>query len=314
MLKPKKIEKGDVIGVIAPSRPVIHIQKKIDEGIKVLEGFGFKIRLSKNLYKKSYYSAGSIEERASDLNSMFGDSEVKAIICATGGATSNQILDLIDYSLIKNNPKIFIGYSDITTLLLAINKKTGLITFHGPNLSDIKGLGKEAKMFLFDMLTGRRKEYILPKDIEVIRGGKARCRLVGGNIHSSNSLLGTEYSPKYDKRILFWEEVGESPASLDQQLNHLRLSGNLKNISAMVIGNLSGCIDKKYEEDNRSIDDMILELTREYDFPIIKVPYFGHDITDFYTFPIGVTSKIDTETKEFILIESPLEDSICNRR
>jgi len=118
--------------------------------------------------------------------------------------------------------------------------------------------------------------------------------------------LGTNYAPIYNKKILFWEEVGESPASLDQKLNQFKLSGNLKNISAMVIGNLSECIDKKYKEDNRPINDIILELTKGYDFPIIKVPYFGHDVSNFYAFPIGVNSEIDTKTNEFIITESPV--------
>jgi len=306
MLKPEKLKKGDTIGIIAPSRPIVNIKKDINEGIKILEDLGFKVKLGNNLYKKSYYSSGSVKERASDLNSMFANKNVKAIICATGGATSNQILDLIDYDLIKKNPKIFIGYSDITTLLLAINKKTGLVTFHGANFCDLKKLNKEARMFLFDILTGKKKEYVLPDKTEIIKEGKAKGILIGGNIHLSNFLLGTKYAPTYNKKIWFWEEVGESPASLDQKLNQFKLSGNLKNISAMVIGNLSDCIDKKYKGDNRPINEIILELTKEYNFPIIKVPYFGHNVSNFYTFPIGATSEINTKTHEFKIIESPV--------
>ncbi|MFZ3054813.1 MAG: LD-carboxypeptidase [Minisyncoccales bacterium] len=305
-LFPQRLKKGDTIGIIAPSRPIVNIKKDIDEGIKILEDLGFKIKLGNNLYKRSYYSAGSAKERASDLNSMFANKNIKAVICATGGITSNQILDFIDYDLIKKNPKIFIGYSDITTLLLAINKKTGLVTFHGPNLCDLKNLSKKDKIFLFSMLMGERKEYDFPNEIEIIKRGKAKGALIGGNIHSSNSLLGTKYAPTYNKKIWFWEEVGESPASLDQKLNQSKLSGNLKNISAMVIGNLSECIDKKYKEDNRPINEIILELTKEYSFPIIKVPYFGHNVSNFYTFPIGVTSEINTKTNKFKITESPV--------
>jgi muramoyltetrapeptide carboxypeptidase len=305
MIKPKKLVMGDTIGIIAPSRPIIHIKKEIDEGIKILKDRGFKVKLGKNLYKKSYYSAGSAKERASDLNAMFKDKQVKAIMCATGGITSNQLLDLIDYEAIKKNPKIFIGYSDITVLLLAIHKKTGLITFHGPNLHSLKKLDKKAENFLFNMLTGE-SQYCYPSEMEIIKKGVAKGALVGGNIHLSNSLLGTKYSPTYNKKIWFWEDLGESPASLDQKLNQFKLSGNLKNISGMIIGNLLDCIDKKYKEDNRSINEIILELTKEYNFPIIKVPYFGHGISNFYTFPIGVTSEINTKTCEFKIIESPL--------
>jgi muramoyltetrapeptide carboxypeptidase len=208
--------------------------------------------------------------------------------------------------LIKKNPKIFIGYSDITVLLLAIHKKTGLITFHGPNLHSLKKIDKESEDFLFDMLMGKKSQYLLPPKMEVIKKGKAKGKLLGGNLHLSNSLLGTKYSPTYNKKIWFWEELGESPASLDQKLNQFKLSGNLKNISGMIIGNLLDCVDKKYEEDNRPINEIILELTKGYDFPIIKVPYFGHGVSNFYVFPIGATSEIDTKTREFKITESPV--------
>jgi muramoyltetrapeptide carboxypeptidase len=306
MLKPEKLKKGDTIGIIAPSRPITNIEKDVEEGIRILQDLGFKIKLGNNLYKKYYYSAGSREERASDLNSMFADKCVKAVMCANGGATSNQVLDLIDYDLIRNNPKIFMGYSDITTLLLAINKKTELVTFHGINLCDLGKMDEGARMFLFDILMGKQRTYNLPDSIEVIKRGKAKGVLIGGNIHLSNSLLGTEYSPIYDNKVWFWEEIGESPASLDQKLNQFKLSRNLKDISAMIIGNLSDCIDKKYKEDNRPIEEIVLELTKGYDFPIIKVSYFGHGISNFYTFPIGVSCEIDTDINKFTIIESPV--------
>jgi muramoyltetrapeptide carboxypeptidase len=304
MIKPERLKVGDTIGIIAPSRPIN--EKEILPCIKILETRGFKVKFGKNIYKKSYYSAGSTKERASDLNTMFKDKKVKAIMCATGGIVSNQLLDLIDYEIIKKNPKIFIGYSDITILLLAIHKKTGLITFHGPNLHSLKKLDKEAENFLFDLLMGKKSQYYLPSEMEIIKKGKAKGKLLGGNLFLIDSLLGTKYTPTYNNKIWFWEEVGDSPASLDQKLNQFKLSGNLKNISAMVIGNLTDCIDKKYKEDNRPINEIILELTKEYNFPIIKVPYFGHNVSNFYTFPIGIASEINTETNEFKMIESPV--------
>jgi len=304
MIKPERLKVGDTIGIIAPSRPIN--EKEILPCIKILETRGFKVKFGKNIYKKSYYSAGSTKERASDLNTMFRDKKVKAIMCATGGIVSNQLLDLINYETIKKNPKIFIGYSDITVLLLAIHKKTGLIAFHGPNLHSLKKLTKEAENFLFDLLMGKKSQYYLPSEMEIIKKGKAKGKLLGGSLYLINSLLGTKYTPKYNKKIWFWEEVGDSPASLDQKLNQFKLSGNLKNISAMIIGNLANCIDKKYKEDNRPINEIILELTKEYNFPIIKVPYFGHNVSNFYTFPIGISSEINTETNEFKMIESPV--------
>lgn len=305
MIKPERLKVGDTIGIIAPSRPVD--KKKVLMGIKILESRGFKVKLGKNLYKKSYYSAGTAKERVSDLNAMFKDKEVKAIICAAGGISATQIIDLIDYEAIKKKPKIFLGYSDITVLLLAIHGKTGLVTFHGSTLHGLRRLSKSAKDFLFDLLMGKESQYSLPLKMEVIKKGKANGKLIGGNIHLSNSLVGTEYSPKYNNSIWFWEESGENPASLSQKLYQFKLSGNLDKISGMVIGNLAGCVDKKYKEDNRPIKDILLEVTKEYSFPIIKVPYFGHDVNNFYTFPIGIDAEIDTKNHRLILKESPVK-------
>lgn len=302
MIKPERLKIGDTIGIIAPSRPID--KKEILPCIKILEAKGFKVKFGKNLYKKSYYSAGSAKERASDLNAMFKDKKIKAIMCATGGIVSNQLLNLIDYEIIKKNPKIFIGYSDITVLLLAIHNKTNLITFHGPNLHSLKKIDKKADNFLFNLLMGEELQYYLPPKMEIIKQGRAKGILIGGNVHLSNSLLGTKYSPSYNKKIWFWEDLGESPASLDQKLNQFKLSGNLEKISGMIVGNLSDCVDKKYKENNRPIKDILLELTKEYNFPIIKVPYFGHGVSNFYTFPIGVNSEINTKTNEFKIIES----------
>lgn len=304
MIKPEKLKIGDTIGIIAPSRPVD--KKKVLAGIKKLESRGFKVKLGKNLYKKTYYSAGTAKEKASDLNAMFKDKEVKAIICAAGGISATQIVDLIDYEIIKKNPKIFMGFSDITVLLLAIYKKTGLITFHGPNLHSFRRLDKRAENFLFDLLMGKETEYSIPNDMEIIKKGKTEGKLIGGNVHLNNSLLGTEYSPSYGKAIWFWEDLGENPASLHQKLYRFKLSKNLNNVSGMIIGHLSGCVDKVYKEDNRPIEEIILEVTKEYNFPIIKVPYFGHDVNNFYTFPIGVTAEIDTKNHKLI-IKSPVK-------
>lgn len=154
---------------------------------------------------------------------------------------------------------------------------------------------------------GQRSEYCLPLEMTILKKGKAKGKLLGGNLHISNSLLGTEYLPSYNKAIWFWEEVEESPACIDHKLQQFKLSGNLEKISAMVIGNLSKCRDEKNESNNRPIEEIVLELTKGYNFPIIKVPYFGHDTSDFYTFPIGAVAEIDTAQKKFKIIESPVQ-------
>jgi muramoyltetrapeptide carboxypeptidase len=305
-MKAKSLQLGDTIGVIAPSRPIYPYQEEIYQGIENLKKLGFRVKLGKNLEQKLYYSAGTPEQKASDINEMFRDNEVKAIICATGGSSSNQILELIDFNLIKENPKIFLGYSDITTLLLAIYKKTGLITFHGPDVYEFFHISEKAQDFFLNLTAGKMDTYSYPKEITALKPGKTEGALLGGNILIMNALIGSEYFPTFDNAILFWEAVNLSPAMIDFRLNGLKIAGIMDKISGMIIGYLSECNDKKYPEDNRSINEIVLEITKRYNFPIIQVDYFGHDIANFYTFPIGINAKIDTEKLTFEILDSPV--------
>jgi muramoyltetrapeptide carboxypeptidase len=290
---------GDTIGVIAPSRPIENIKKEIENGVAVIRQLGFKVKKGKNIYKKFYYSAGTPEERVLDIHDMFTDPEVKAIICATGGSSANQLLELIDFDLIKNNSKIFLGYSDISILLLSMYKKTSITTFYGPTVYEMSMLTANSKDFLFEILKGKEKQFKYPNELNIIRPGKAEGKLIGGLLSRINSLIGTEYAPDFNDAILFWEEVNMSPAMIDFNLEALRLTGAFNKIKGMVIGHLSGCTDNKYHEDNRSIEDIILDRTAGFDFPIIKVDYFGHDVDNFYPIPVGADTVIDTDDKSF---------------
>lgn len=294
----KKIKVGDTIGVVAPSRPICLIRKRIDEGIKKIKTAGFQVKLGKYVNERTYYSAGTAKQRAEDFNNMFADKEVNAIFCATGGCSANQILPLLDYDLISKNPKPIVGYSDITNLLLGIYTKTGLVTYHGPGISGLSRVDKESGEFLFDLLTSAGSR-LYPGEMEVIKHGKVHGPLIGGNLFVSMGLLGTPYSPNYDGAVWFWEDVHISPADIDFSLNHFKNSGNLDKISAMIIGHISHHEDKRHPEYNRPIDEIVLEVTKDYNFPIIMVDYFGHDIKHFLTFPVGVEGSLDTKMKKF---------------
>jgi len=303
-MKPQRLKTGDTLGVVAPSRPIIERGTDFKKSVAILEHLGFKIKFGKNIRKRLYYSAGTPQEKADDLNRMFRDPEIKAIICATGGSSSNQTLNYLDWNMIKKNPKIILGYSDITTLLLSFYKKTGMVIFHGPTLLRLSKIDAQSRKFLFDLLSRKEKQDMFPDKMEILRHGNVTGKLIGGNLMVVNSLLGSQYSPNYKNAILFWEELGESPAMIDFRLDEFKLSGNMEKLPGMIIGFLSKCKDKKHPEDNRSIKEIVLEITKEYKFPIIKVDYFGHDIKNFYAFPIGTKASINTKKKEFKLLES----------
>lgn len=296
-MKTNKLSKNDIVGVIAPSRPIYTRKAEFERGLDILREVGFKIKLSKNIYSHDFYSAGTPEQRAQDINEMFCNNKVKAIICATGGITSNQTLGLIDYNNIKNNPKMLIGYSDNSNLLLAIHEKTGLTTFYGPDICELGNQNKETIKKYEDFL----KTGVCNFDccFEVIKTGKGKGSLKGGNLFTICGLLSSKYSPDFENSILFWEDAGLSPAKLDFHLNQLKLSGALERLSAMIVGHLDDCVDNKYPQDNKPVEEILLDLCVNYEFPIIKTEKFGHEIKNFEILPIGSNCNIDTEENIF---------------
>lgn len=301
ILFPKNLKNGDTIGIIAPSRPIYDIEKQINSGTKLLTNLGYKVVFGKNIGKHSYYSAGRPKERADDLNKMFLDLKINMILCATGGISSSQIIPYIDFDAISKNPKPLVGYSDNTNLLLSIYQQTGLVIFHGPNLRELAGLTKKALDILFNLASDSKRNVPLSEGFEVIQEGKAEGKLIGGNLYLMSGLLGTTYFPNLDNSILFWEDIGVAPAMLHQELMHLKLAKALDKVSAIVIGNLADCNDKKHKNDNRPISEIIVEVINNVKIPIIKVDSFGHDVSNFFTYPIGLNAKINTAKKYFSL-------------
>lgn len=297
-MKILKLKKGDEIGIVAPSRPIYNIKNEVDAGIVWIKKNGFIVKSGKNLNKYFFYSAGSVAERLSDIHEMFSKKEVRAIVSATGGATANQLIERLNYGLIKKNPKFFFGYSDITSLLLAINKKTGIPTFYGPSAFELSNLSSGAGKFFLSLLTNQNGSFQYPSTGKIWRAGQTKGTLIGGSLSRFASLLGTEFMPDLKGKILFWEESGACPAMIDFHLQQLKLARVFDKISGMVVGYLSDCVDKKYPNDNRLILDIVLERTEGYSFPILKVEYFGHDIKNFYTMPIGYSAVLDTKKKK----------------
>ncbi|MFH0927934.1 MAG: LD-carboxypeptidase, partial [bacterium] len=223
-------KQNDIIGIIAPSRPLHKNISEVEHGIDFLIQSGFKIKRGRNLSKVFYYSAGTVRERLADLHDMFEDPSVKAIICANGGSCSNQLLEMVDFGLIKRHPKIFIGYSDITNLLLAINQKCNFPVFYGPLVRELAALTPQAKNFYLDLLLGKNIGVAYPKKMQVLRSGRAQGTLVGGYLSIICDLLHTPYLPDLENTILFWEVAGICPALIDSEMQTLRLSGVFKKI------------------------------------------------------------------------------------
>ncbi|MBI3990638.1 MAG: LD-carboxypeptidase [Candidatus Omnitrophica bacterium] len=309
IIKPKKLVSGDKIGIVTPSGPIWRHKEYLEKGMSILEEMGFQVKLGRNALKVKGYMAGSDDERLADIHAMFSDPEIKAILCSRGGEVAMRLLPLLDYNLIKKNPKIFLGMSDITILLNAIYMKTGLVTFHGPSLAwgincshwGFKGMEPYSKRYFLKALTESAPIGTIEPLLKwrVIRSGKAKGKLLGGNLDCVEKLLGTGYEPDWNGAILFLEELDEAVEEMERDLLPMRLRGILGKISGMVIGHLQDCIDGPEEEEQ--FIEMVLDITAKYGFPILKIEEFGHHPYNI-TIPIGVSAQINDNN--FTILEN----------
>jgi muramoyltetrapeptide carboxypeptidase len=284
-IKPPRLAPGDFIGVLAPAGPVA--EEEIQPGIEAFESLGFHVLPSPNLLLREGYLAGSDDLRLHDLHTMFGDDRVKAIICARGGYGSLRLFDRIDFDLIKSHPKILVGYSDITSLLLAVYRRANLVTLHGPVLKDItRNRGRNLEL-LMRLLTSDELITLTFDAAKPIREGSAAGRLMGGNLSLLTHLLGTPFMPSLKGALLFIEERGEAPYRIDRMLTQLRLSGLLDKCAGLMIGTFEECGEVS------DVASLIEERLSDLRVPIMTGLPVGHGEENL-AMPIGVKAVLDT--------------------
>ena len=297
VVKPKKLAKGDLIGIISPaSSPDDFL--RIETGTKYFEKLGYKVILGKHIEKHHGYLAGTDLQRVEDIHEMFKNKEVKAIICARGGYGTPRLLDKIDYRLIRNNPKILVGFSDITALQMAIFKKTGLVTFSGPMVAvdfyeDVNPYTEEN---FWSVLTSNKKvgRIKLPEDeklFEITRGA-TKARVIGGNLSLLSSVMGTEYAPDMKDKILILEEIGEAPYRIDRMLNQLKLNGVFKKIKGILLGAFIDCVENDPEKRTLTLGEVIEDYLGHLKVPVIYNFPYGH-IKSMVTVPLGVQMNLN---------------------
>lgn len=302
MILPKAIKPGDTIGVIAPSNIILEKDEEyIEKSTKLFTDLGYKVKFGKYVRANTLGYGATAKQKAEDINNMFADPEVKAIICVKGGEDSNSTFDYIDYELIKNNPKIICGFSDITSITNAIYSKTGLVTFNGPTF---KSLSSWETDYAFKELMKRFQYKSLElgvKDDEyrIIQEGIAEGELVGGNLSLTKRLVCGKYTLDFTDKILFIEELGleSDPNLVNNDLYYMKQNGVFDKIKGIWVGN--------YEhESGIELEKILLDvLDGEYNFPIIKSNNFGHCERK-TVIPIGTKAKIDTsKDKKIILLE-----------
>lgn len=293
IVKPKRLKPGEVIGIISPASSPEDLSK-INRGVTYLEKLGYRVEIGKNVGLKEGYLAGSDKQRLDDLHDMFKRKDIRAIFCVRGGYGSGRLLDKIDYNLIKKNPKIFVGYSDINALQSAFFAKTGLVSFAGPMVAvdfhdEVSPFTEEIfwRTITSDKKIGRLKN---PRDEKffTLSKGRAVGRIIGGNLTLLASLMGTEYFPKLKDTILLLEDINEAPYRIDRMLNQLRLAKAFKQIRGVVLGHFVDCVNSDPTSSSFTLNEVVIDYFQtQLRLPVIYNVKHGH-IKDNITIPYGV--------------------------
>jgi muramoyltetrapeptide carboxypeptidase len=324
-IKPPRLNYGDTVGIIAPASAPPD-PKAIEQSVEALEQLGFKPKLAPNVRRRWGFLAGSDRERAGDLMKMFVDRKVNAILCVRGGYGTARLLPLLDYGKIRANPKIFIGYSDITSLHCAFLVKANLISFHGPMLNSdfIKDdlpeftLQSFLRMLMEPEAAGSVRKGLSVKggknspgrakssNISILHSGKAMGQLIGGNLSILCATLATPYQPSFQNRILFLEDLDEVPFRFDRMLTHLLNAGLLQQVAGVAIGTNKNCIDPKTKgckEYRQTTEDVFKERLAPLKVPVVLGLPFGHVPTN-ATLPVGVRATLDGINGDLVIEEA----------
>jgi len=318
IIKPARLTKGATIGVVSPSG--FSEPFGLGQGVNYLRGLGYKVTLgecTKNLTRHGYFAAKD-ETRAKELMSMFSNDKVDAVFCSRGGWGGMRILPLLDFGVIKDNPKIFMGYSDITTLHVAIHQRTGLITFHGPSLEGYGGddaekdppAGKDNIDRAIAMLSKAEPWGVIENPpngmlLRTIVPGKAKGRTIGGNLSMIVHTLGTKDSIVTDGRIVFMEDAYVSEYDIDRLLTHLHLAGKFDKVRGIIFGQVSKFL--KRDDPTPSLEDVLQDrIGILEDVPSFTGLCCGHGRTRLVV-PEGVKASIDASEPSLSIDESPLK-------
>ena len=310
VIKPRRLAAGDTVALVAPASATF---ETVDLAIakESLEALGLKVKVGGHLLDRHGYLAGQDRDRAADINRYFADPLVKAVLPIRGGWGSSRLLPYLDYDLIRRNPKIVLGFSDITALLLAIFAKTGLVTFHGPN-----GMGRWDELsvgwvrrVLFDgesvtMENPRdRGDFLVQTEnrIQTITPGVARGRMLGGNLTVLTAIIGSSFLPEWDGAILFLEDVGEDIYRMDRMMTTLKLAGVLDRISGFVFGTCSEC-EPGEGYGSLTLEEVFNDHIKPLDVPAWQGAMIGHRMPQF-TIAEGIPMEIDAMAGRIRMLE-----------
>ncbi len=311
-IRPAALRPGDTVGLIAPAKFVVN-PDSILRAEKAVRYFGLIPKFGRSVRRRTGFVGGSVDERVADIHEMFLDPEVKAVFCLRGGSGSMQLIDTIDYALLRHHPKIFMGFSDITALHLAIHRHAGLVTFHGPvTLSRFSDYTQHHfRKAVFDrapigVVTNPPDDHpVRPShSLRTVKPGTAMGLLTGGNLSIISATMGTPYEIDTTGRILFLEDVDEQPYKLERMLTQLRLAGKLERAAGIIVGE---CTNRKADlapfDTTVSVGEVIDDVCTTLAVPVLSGLTIGHT-ADQLTLPLGVMATLDAG-KGTLTIEEP---------
>lgn len=308
MLKGKRLKYGDTIGLIGPSGAV-RKEGAVDRAVAYMEEMGFRVKVGESAHAKYGYLSGTDELRAKDICAMFADPDVDAIVCTRGGYGTMRMLDMLDYDLIRANPKVFVGFSDITALHNAFGEKCGLVTFHGPMATSWNdcfpdGFTKPAfeRAVMKAAPLGELTNAPGYHERETVNPGSAEGMLVGGNLSLLAGTIGTPYEIDTRGRILFIEEVGERTYCVDRMLTQLRLAGKFRDCAGIVFGDFNDC-PVEYPQFGLTLSEVIRDIAAPCGKPIFTGLQAGH-VSPQITLPFGVMARMDADNCTLTVLES----------
>lgn len=312
LILPASLRKGSTIAVTAPASGVNRAE--LESGLSFLRAQGFNLVLGRHVGSTVNYLSASDKVRAEEFNEFVRRPDIDAIICARGGYGVTRILPDIDYSAIRANPKVIMGYSDITALLVAIYERSRIVTYHGPVCSSSFDETTKSSFLhvtvdnsLNDNLDGAKSVMYSSDDLEVLHSGTAEARLVGGNLATICSTLGTPFEIDTRGAILFLEDIAEEPYRIDRMLTQLWLSGKFDEVRGVVLGVFKSCEGLRRAPNTPTMSPSLKQVFRSrfasMNVPVLSGLPFGH-IRSKLTLPIGVRAKMDCSTKTFSLLEA----------
>ncbi|MBU4503297.1 MAG: LD-carboxypeptidase [Proteobacteria bacterium] len=286
ILRPARLKPGDKVGIAAPAS---HFDmENYNLGVHVLESMGFHVSVLDGIFDRNGYLAGPDVNRANSLNKLFADTSIKAIICARGGYGSIRILPLLDYNIIRNNPKIFVGFSDVSAILSTIYAKCGFVTFHGPMVTTLSDASQKTKESMMAAFFSDSKLEITIKEGITLRQGSASGIVSGGNLATLCHLAGTPFEPSFKGHILFLEDKGEPTYKIDRMLTQMKMAGFFEGIAGLALGFFEDCGEIK------EIFSIVDNIFKHNDIPILAGFEAGHGRNNI-TIPFGITATLDSD-------------------